>query len=1804
MSVVDDRIVNMQFNNKDFHTNATQSKKDLESLESTIGKMGKSKGMDQLGQSVEKTTKQFSIMQIAGVTAIATIANKAVNAGINLVKSLSIDPIMDGWNEYQLNLKSVQTIMGNTGRGIKEVEKYLDRMNKFADLTVYNFAEMARNVGTFTAAGVKLQPATKAIKGIASVAALAGTNATDAARAMYQISQAMASGTVSLMDWKSVENAGMGGRKLQDTLIQTAIAMGEVKASAVSSGEQLKIYGKSFRDSIKSGGDTPTWLNAKVLEEGFALMGGRISRTKLEMKFRKQLDEDGKRAFTEEQVQEKVRESIRKKRRQLEARDINFTDKAWKDMRKRADASFKAATEIKTFKDMVGTIREGVGSAWADFFKIMVGNKDEATKLWTSAFNAISQPIDMLADKFKFALTVWRDGMGRESAIAGFKNIFTTISTLIGSISGAFGDIFGSGGPRAFGETLVRISEGFALITSKLVPSEKTAAALRDIFGGVFAVLHIGVSIIKGIATAFGAMFGAVFTGSEKGRGGLLQFLAGIGRVLKAVDHMITSGGKVQDVFSAIGVVVGMILKPIIKMIGIVGQALGALATGDIDGFKTKLSGIGDEFQKLVDLFGKAKDVFKNPFDSVGSAMDSAKSKITGLKDTVSNLSGKGVLDHVKGLAGGDKESKSSTKTGVGGYVDKAKDTVVSKIGGGSSTASAGRDLDVYNVAAEKTKTVTDSVKKSVDNVSKAMKDAGDASKDAGATSKNSVTMMTVVMTHLKNMVELYGKMLSTVLQGIVKGVGAVISWVGGELKAIFSGKDAIDWAALFNAAMVGGILLIIRRIAKFLESFPKLVVNVDKAFQEVAGGITDALGGMQNALNATAIKQIAIAIGILALSIVALALVDPKKAAAGLTFVSALLWQIMAAFKVMSKIEAERDIAVIATAFLSLAFAVGILTVSVLALAFVPWSKLQNGLVAVGALMAMMVASFQALGNMEKEIAVGAAAIIGMAFAINLLTPSVLALAFVPAEKLTTGLLAVAALLLAMTTSLVLLSQYSENVVEGAAAIAALGFAISLLTPVVLAFSKLPAEKILGVVGGISALMLVMTGSIIALAQIGPMSIAAGAAMVLFAFGLNMLLPVIAAFILLDWSTMFGLIGKFALLGVAIVLLGAAAAVAGAPLFVLGSALFLAGAGLMMMATAFSIITVVGAAAFAVLGAGIGSLALLLPFLAQQAAASIVSFIESIAAAAPRVRKALGTIIKAILGTLGDAVDSVAELIGRILDAIVNLIIANVGRVGKAFTAIVREGLRVIRSLFPDVVATGLSMLNSLLKGLGDNAEEISANAVDLVLDLLDGIATAIDNNQKRIEEVARKLVTSLGNAIKSAGKGILKGALSSIAPGPLKGVLAVSARRGGYTKDEIKRQRKDFEQVRINFAQLFMETNFPKELGRKFADLGKYFGLSVQTSVMNAVEDALNIAARGSQDILDALRRRSYKQTEADQYQTYSEELSDAASNMNGKKNKAKQKKLEREANKASKRAERAQRQADIEDARASRLQEIKSIAPDDFAGLRDAYETQSADTAEQARELLAQANAQNAAARRLELLKGKANKKEAKALREQAVALAQQAQALSAEAANATAEARSNYIADLTKRIDDLDKAAQAETAERQWNEKYEKADAATKKEMAQKKADDAATAATAAEDAYGKALQAAKDLRDANNFTAADAKLAEAQAQYELWRKAQDDQKKWNDTVKSDTEAAFESSVNNMLPSLSILEQAAKAVDNYSETQQRAMEQAMAGGGGDTYEYTQNNYSPESLDASTIYRNGRNLVSLEKTKKGIS
>ena len=392
-AVVDERVVEMRFNNKDFEQNVKTSMSTLDKLKQKLNLKGASKGfeelgdaskkvnMNALGRSVDVVSAKFSALQVMGVTALANITNSVVNSAKAMISAITIDPVRDGLTEYETQMNAIQTILANTqkeGTDVERVNAALRELNTYADKTIYNFTEMTRNIGTFTAAGVKLDDSVSAIKGIANLAAVSGSNSQQASTAMYQLSQALASGTVKLMDWNSVVNAGMGGQVFQDALTRTSEHLQTGAKAAIEANG-------SFRESLSTG-----WLTTEVLTQT--------------------LDQFATAAETQEEYQAAVKKFVEQGYAKEEATQMA-------DMAKTAN---DAATKVKTFRQLIDTLKEAMGSGWTTSWQLIIGDFEEAKEMWSNVSDFFSNIINNVSE--------FRNGVLKSALGNGFTELADKIT--------------------------------------------------------------------------------------------------------------------------------------------------------------------------------------------------------------------------------------------------------------------------------------------------------------------------------------------------------------------------------------------------------------------------------------------------------------------------------------------------------------------------------------------------------------------------------------------------------------------------------------------------------------------------------------------------------------------------------------------------------------------------------------------------------------------------------------------------------------------------------------------------------------------------------------------------------------------------------------------------------------------------------------------------------------------------------------------------------------------------------------------------------------------------------------------------------------------------------------------------------------------------------------------------------------------------------------------------------------------------------------------------------------------------------
>lgn len=609
---IDEKVVSMKFDNKQFAEKTAETMSILDKLKSKLQLSGASKGLENvgsaandvrlspLGTAAEQVGLKFNALQIMATTALMNITNSAVNAGKRIASALTIEPIKEGFSEYELTLNAVQTTMSGTGKTAEEVEKELKKLDEYADQTVYSTADMLNNLPKFTNAGVDLEKATTAMIGIANATAHAGGDAGKASIAFYNLGQAIGTGYLSRMDYNSINNAGIATMEWKEQMVEAAIAQGtltKVGEDQYKAGNKTLSLQQLFIDGLQE-----QWATTDVLMKVFGDYGDTTT-----------------------------------------------------EIGKKAQA---AAQDVKTFSQLMDTLKASAGTGWKDTWQILIGGLDEAKKLWTGVSDVIGKAISDSAKSRNALLQGWSDGGGRDDLIQSFKNIFGSIKSIVNPIKEAFREIF----PKTTAEQLIKITKAIKDFTSKLILSEKAQEKLKSAFKGFFAVIDIGITAIKEIIKGAVSLI-SNFAGVAKS---ILGVTGSFGDWISGLRNTIKQSG-------IFGTVIGGIVKILQKFIDVIKSVISVLkqkfVSPGFEGFLAVMSGIWNVIKfvadKILQVFGTLGKGLLNAFRNgdFKTAMDIFNSGIIAtillnIKKFVSNFTGSlGEISEVAGKVGGILDS-------------------------------------------------------------------------------------------------------------------------------------------------------------------------------------------------------------------------------------------------------------------------------------------------------------------------------------------------------------------------------------------------------------------------------------------------------------------------------------------------------------------------------------------------------------------------------------------------------------------------------------------------------------------------------------------------------------------------------------------------------------------------------------------------------------------------------------------------------------------------------------------------------------------------------------------------------------------------------------------------------------------------------------------------------------------------------------------------------------------------------------------------------------------------------------------
>lgn len=1312
-TTVDERVVEMRFDNKQFEQNIQTSLSSIDKLKRSLNLEGAAKGletvndaaqkcnMSPLTNAVETVRVRFSALEVMAITALQNITNSALAAGKNLVSAFTVDPIKSGFEEYETQINAVQTILANTsskGTTLDQVNNALDELNHYADMTIYNFTEMTRNIGTFTAAGVDLDTSVAAIKGIANLAAVSGSNSQQASTAMYQLSQALAAGTVKLQDWNSVVNAGMGGQVFQDALKEMA------KVHGIAIDEMIKDEG-SFRETLSKG-----WLTSDILTETLA-------------KFTGDLNED-------------------------QLRTMGYTDDQIKSIMEMGKTANDAATKVKTFTQLFDTLKEAAQSGWTQSWEIIVGDFEEAKELLTEVSDTFSAVINASADARNKMLQDWKDLGGRTMMIEAVKNVFEGLVSVAKPVREAFNEIF----PPMTGKQLAEITERIRDLTAKFKMGEESSKNLKNTFKGVFAVLDIVGQAFKAVAGGVGELIGLFLPAGN----GVLSLTGSFGEYLVKLDETV----KKTDIFGKAVSTVVDIVKTVITFVKTAGEKVKEFgkAAGekfDFPGFElfhSFLERVHDRMAQIGDGAGKMKSGVIVAFEMMGEALEKCKFlkvmealwtavKVIagGIADAVGTMMGtlaeklgnadfSGVLDILNSIAVGgialsvSKFLKSVTEPleglncvleGVTGILDgvrgcfeayqtNLKAGTLLKIGAAIALL-AGSIVAISLIDSDKLSASLGAITVLFANLLGAMAIFNKISSDTGKVSKASTAMI---------------------------AMSVAVSILAGALKKV----SDLDWGELARGLVgIAGLTTIVVASSKAMASSQKQVMK-----------------------GATSLIIFGAAIKILASACEDLSKLQWDELGRGLTGVGVLFAEI-AVFLRVAKFNGKMIST--ATGIVILSAAMNVLASACKDFGQMEWSEIGKGLAGIGGLLAELAVFTNLAGNAKHVMSTGVA-LIAIGAAMKIFASAVKDFGQLQWDEIGRGLTAMGG---ALAEVAIAVNLMPKNMIGIGTGLVIVGGALEIIANCMSKFGGMQWEEIgrgLTVMGGALAELAIslnfMKGTL------------GGSAALLVASGaLAVLAPVLSILGALSWEAiakgLISIAGAFTIIGVAgavltplvptILALSGAFALIGVGVLTIGAGLLAAGTGLSALAIGFTALATAGAAGATAIVAAltviVTGIAGLIPAVLTKVGEGIIAICKVIAAGAP----AIGEAVKAVVLTLIDVfVSCVPQLADGALQLVVGVLAALV-------------------TYTPQIVDLAFKFLIGILDGIASNLPSLIKAGVDVLVAFFAGIVDAL-----RGIDTGALLKGIAGIGLLSAIMLALS-ATASLVPGAMVGILGMGA-------------------------------------------------------------------------------------------------------------------------------------------------------------------------------------------------------------------------------------------------------------------------------------------------------------------------------------------------------------------------------------------------------------------------------------------
>ena len=1114
---IDYRIVEAQFRNSNFEKNIAQSTESLERFKRSLDVDQQAKslekldnaadlaGMKGLAQQVDKVADKFSAMGVVAFTALQRITNAAIDTGVSLVKSLSIDQVTAGWNKYEQKTSNVQTLVNATGKSVDEINGYLEKLMMFSDETSYDFTTMAQSLGQMVTSGGDIDHLIPMIEGIANATSFAGKGAAEFSRSIYNLNQSYGQGFLTLMDWRSVELSGVASQQLKETFIDVGKALGTLDKNGRTAKGTLVDIG-NFSTTLAD-----KWASREVMEQAF----GRFA-----------------------QVTEAAYKLVQNGMADTYSEAYAMLDGAFEQVYYRAAL---AAQEAKTFGEAINSVKDAVSSGWMTTFDYIFGGYDKAKEIWTNLANDLWDVFAAPAQERNSILKEWVELGGQTALWEGLTNIFKSLLSVIEAVREGFNEIF----PAKTGRQLTDLTLRFRDFSEKLVASEDTLAKVKEVASGLASILKLLITPIKLVL----GLVGKIITQAAPLTSYLLSFSATIGGLLTNLVKMVDESRVIEGIFATLKSAIEAVGGAFMFLGGMLSTSISAF-TGinvlDINNVTTSLAEIppiGEQIAKVFDTIGESG---KNAFGKASQWVSQLKGWASSAASTIGSFAKsigtmlKPIGDRIKSIFEGVTLTDAIGTTLLFGLYEQIKKIAKAFAAMKTNWAGVAKALtNVLNTAGDTLKAFQNKVNAEVLKsiaisigilaaslfvISRVKPENMGKSLAAVALLFGELTAILGIMSGKKMTA---GKAELLTLSGALIGMSVAISILAGALakltdaasdtwtfaKATYAIKSLLVTIGLVGIALSRGVgdkqVMKLAIVFLSLATAVRILASAFQAFDGISwtefgmgiasliigiGAITGSIAVMKvipGQLSSVASSLIAfgLALSALILPIKILGEMDSKNLQQGLITTAKLLVGVVAsisgisiAMKGFAGISGKGMMAItqgslagLAKSLLALSISISLLVVPLRILGALPIEQIRQGLISVGLLMGGITASLSIMGN--NNVAGTASGILAFALALNMLVIPIKAFSTLNLTEIGAGLLTLTgaiALMLGSAFGLGILAKTFAGLEKSMLAfgLAALGVgaAVAALSVLLGTLSAIGAAGVAAIVAAIAA--------------------------------------------------------------------------------------------------------------------------------------------------------------------------------------------------------------------------------------------------------------------------------------------------------------------------------------------------------------------------------------------------------------------------------------------------------------------------------------------------------------------------------------------------------------------------------------------------------------------------------------------------------------------------------------------------------------------------------------------------------------